>query len=123
MEQLNGIELGNPTNEFSFIRPARWRHRRWHCKSRGGLAYLLQVKKRQTVDAEFLNEEHRTTFINYLRICFDNSGFSRITNPEYDNDYQTFFDMVNRNSNQYNGGLNRFGLKNIIRKIITLKIL
>jgi hypothetical protein len=60
----------------------------------GGPAYSLKITNRQSVDAEFLNEEHNTTFINYLRICFDNCGFSRITNPENDNDYKTFFDKV-----------------------------
>jgi hypothetical protein len=60
----------------------------------GGPPYSLKVRDKQSVDAEFLNEEHNTTFINYLRICFDNCGFSRITNPENHNDYQAFFDKV-----------------------------
>lgn len=60
----------------------------------GGPAYSLKVTDKQSVDAEFLNEEHDTTFINYLRICFDNCGFSRITNPESNNDYQAFFDKM-----------------------------
>ena len=60
----------------------------------GGQAYSLKVTQQPSVDAEFLNEEHNTTFINYLRICFDNCGFSRITNPESKNDYQAFFDKV-----------------------------
>ena len=60
----------------------------------GGQAYSLKVTDQPSVDADFLNEEHATTFINYLRICFDNCGFSRITKPENNNDYQTFFDKV-----------------------------
>jgi hypothetical protein len=60
----------------------------------GGPSYSLKVTDQPSVDAAFLNEEHQTTFINYLRICFDNCGFSRITNPEYNNDYQAFFDKV-----------------------------
>jgi hypothetical protein len=60
----------------------------------GGQAYSLQLGSTQTIDGKLLYEEHDTTFINYLRICFDNCGFSRITNPEYDNDYQAFFDKV-----------------------------
>ncbi|PWS29869.1 hypothetical protein [Pedobacter paludis] len=60
----------------------------------GGPAYALKITDKPSVDGEFLNEEHKTTFINYLRICFDNCGFSRITNPENNNDYQTFFDKV-----------------------------
>ncbi|MCW3110485.1 MAG: hypothetical protein JWQ09_4991 [Segetibacter sp.] len=60
----------------------------------GGPAYSLKLTETQSIDADFLNEEHGTTFINYLRICFDNCGFSRITNPEDENDYQAFFDKV-----------------------------
>lgn len=60
----------------------------------GGPAYSLLLTEKPSVDGQFLNEEHNTAFINYLRICFDNCGFSRITNPEYDNDYQSFFDKV-----------------------------
>lgn len=61
----------------------------------GGPAYSLKVTNQPSVDAAFLNEEHNTTFINYLRICFDNCGFSRITNPENHNDYEAFFEKVN----------------------------
>jgi hypothetical protein len=60
----------------------------------GGSPYSLKVTDEQSVDAKFLNEEHDTTFINYLRICFANCGFSRITNPENNNDYQAFFEKV-----------------------------
>lgn len=60
----------------------------------GGPAYSLKLTEKPSVDGQFLNEEHDTTFINYLRICFDNCGFSRIANPHYDNDYQAFFDKV-----------------------------
>ena len=60
----------------------------------GGPAYSLKLTEIPSIDAEFLNEEHDTTFINYLRICFDNSGFSRIANPENGNDFQAFFDKV-----------------------------
>ncbi|GAA3760516.1 hypothetical protein [Flavobacterium ginsengiterrae] len=60
----------------------------------GGAPYALQITKNPSVDSQFLNEEHNTTFINYLRICFENCGFSRITNPKYKNDYQAFFEKV-----------------------------
>ncbi len=60
----------------------------------GGQPYSLQITSAPSIDGQFLYEEHNTTFINYLRICFDNCGFSRITNPKYKNDYQTFFDKV-----------------------------
>ncbi len=60
----------------------------------GGLPYSLQITPKQSIDAPFLHEEHNTTFINYLRISFENCGFSRITNPDYANDYLTFFEKV-----------------------------
>ena len=60
----------------------------------GGMPYSLQITQEPSIDSNFLYEEHHTTFINYLRICFDNCGFSRITNPEYDNDYKAFFKKV-----------------------------
>ena len=36
----------------------------------GGPAYALQLTSKPSIDSQFLNEEHETTFINYLRICF-----------------------------------------------------
>ena len=60
----------------------------------GGMPYSLKLTAKPSIDGQFLYEEHDTTFVNYLRICFDNCGFSRITNPEYDNDYQAFFNKV-----------------------------
>ncbi|QLC66983.1 hypothetical protein LPB248_11950 [Flavobacterium sp. LPB0248] len=60
----------------------------------GGSPYSLQITNRPSIDSLFLNEEHNTTFINYLRICFENCGFTRITNPKYKNDYKVFFEKV-----------------------------
>ncbi|MFG4000576.1 hypothetical protein [Flavobacterium aquidurense] len=60
----------------------------------GGPPYSLQITPESSIDAPFLYEEHNTTFINYLRICFENCGFSRITNSKYKNDYQSFFEKV-----------------------------
>ncbi|PIF31936.1 hypothetical protein CLU81_2446 [Flavobacterium sp. 9] len=60
----------------------------------GGAPYSLQITNKPSIDAPFLNEEHNTSFINYLRICFDNCGFSKITDPKYNNDYKSFFDKV-----------------------------
>jgi hypothetical protein len=60
----------------------------------GGQPYSLQLTSTPSIDGRLLNEEHNTTFINYLRICFDNCGFSRITNLEYNNNYQSFFEKV-----------------------------
>jgi hypothetical protein len=60
----------------------------------GGLPYSIKLTNKPSIDAPFLYEEHDTTFVNYLRICFDNCGFSRMNNPDNINDYQKFFDKV-----------------------------
>ncbi len=60
----------------------------------GGLPYSIQLTKEPSIDSLLLNEPNETTFINYLRICMENCGFSRITNPEYKNDYKDFFTKV-----------------------------
>ena len=60
----------------------------------GGLAYSIQLTKGPAIDSLFLNEPNETTFINYLRICMENCGFSRITEPEYKNDYKAYFEKV-----------------------------
>ncbi|MDF4203277.1 hypothetical protein PXD56_09945 [Maribacter sp. SA7] len=59
----------------------------------GGQPYSLEITKKQTIDGRFLNEVNETSFINYLRICFDYCGFPGITYDE-NNDYQSFFDKV-----------------------------
>jgi hypothetical protein len=43
----------------------------------GGPAYAMEITEKPAIDGELLFEEHNTTFINYLRIVFDNCGFSR----------------------------------------------
>ena len=60
----------------------------------GGPAYALQITKEPAIDSNFINEPNKTTFIDYLRICFENCGFPGITRPEMNNDYQAFFDKV-----------------------------
>ena len=60
----------------------------------GGLPYSIQITKAPCIDSLFLNEPNGTNFINYLRICMENCGFSRIAEPAYKNDYQEFFDKV-----------------------------
>ncbi|MEO6632851.1 MAG: hypothetical protein ABIN13_14045 [Mucilaginibacter sp.] len=60
----------------------------------GGPPYSIHLTKEPSIDSLFLNEANETTFINYLRICMENCGFSRITEPEYGNDYQEFFEKV-----------------------------
>lgn len=60
----------------------------------GAGPYSLEMTKEPSVDSLFLNEPNNTTFINYLRICFDNCGFPGITRSDLQNDYQAFFDKV-----------------------------
>ncbi len=60
----------------------------------GGMAYSIEITKQPSIDSLFLFEEHETTFGNYLRICFENCGFSRITNPENKNNYKAFFEAI-----------------------------
>ena len=43
----------------------------------GGPAYSIELTTKPQVDSRYLNEEHETTFINYLRIAMENCGFSR----------------------------------------------
>ncbi|MDF2193363.1 hypothetical protein [Paraflavitalea sp. CAU 1676] len=52
----------------------------------GGPAYGIEITPGPSIDGLFLNEEHNTTFINYLRIAFEHGGFSRgqeITVPDF----------------------------------------
>ncbi|HZY37366.1 MAG TPA: hypothetical protein VFE53_11990 [Mucilaginibacter sp.] len=60
----------------------------------GGPPYSIQITREPSIDSLFLNEPNETTFINYLRICMENCGFSRITEPEYKNNYKAFFEKV-----------------------------
>lgn len=60
----------------------------------GGQAYAIKITNEPTIDSIFMNEPNDTTFINYLRICFEYCGFPSITRPDMNNDYQTFFDKV-----------------------------
>ena len=47
-----------------------------------------------SIDSNFFNEPNNTTFVNYLRICFDNCGFPGITRADMQNNYQDFFNKV-----------------------------
>jgi hypothetical protein len=60
----------------------------------GGQPYAIQITNQPSIDGNFLNEPNNTTFVNYLRICFDNCGFPGITRPDIQNNYQGFFDKV-----------------------------
>lgn len=41
----------------------------------GGSPYEIRISKTATADAILLNEEHHTTFVNYLRLCCLHAGF------------------------------------------------
>lgn len=52
----------------------------------GGPAYAIAITSSPSIDGAFVNEEHNTTFIDYLRVTFENCGFSRaqyINDPEF----------------------------------------
>lgn len=52
----------------------------------GGPAYAIAITSSPSIDGAFAHEEHNTTFIDYLRITFENCGFSRaqyINDPEF----------------------------------------
>lgn len=59
----------------------------------GGIGYAIEITKQKSFDSEFLYEPHNTTFVNYLRICFDNCGFPLIKNNP-SNNYSDFFEKV-----------------------------
>ena len=60
----------------------------------GGPPYSLEITPHKSFDSIFLDEPHETTFINYLRICFEDCGFPGIRNSMYANNYETFFEKV-----------------------------
>jgi len=60
----------------------------------GGPPYAIKITKEPSIDSDFMNEPNDTTFINYLRICFENCGFPGIMRHEVNNNYQAFFDKV-----------------------------
>ncbi len=60
----------------------------------GGEEYSIEITKRPSIDSRVLNEEHDTTFIDYLRLSFEKCGFIRIDNPDNQNYYSAFFEKV-----------------------------
>ncbi len=60
----------------------------------GGPAYAAEITRTPSIDSKFLNEEHQTTFINYLRIVFDNCGFGRIDDLESTDTFISFRNKV-----------------------------
>ena len=59
----------------------------------GGAPYALQLNKGKSIDGKFLNEPNDTTFINYLRICFESCGFPGMSYAD-NKIFQEFFDRV-----------------------------
>lgn len=62
--------------------------------SGSGLMYALLVTTQPSIDSPFIHSPYQTTFIDYLRICFEYCGFPGIAHPEHKNDYQDFFAIV-----------------------------
>lgn len=58
----------------------------------GGPPYAVQLTATPAVDSAFLFEKHETTFINYLRICFENCGFPGMKDPNAS--FQAFSERV-----------------------------
>ena len=59
----------------------------------GGAPYALQLNRQKSIDGKFLNEPNDTTFINYLRICFEKCGFPGMSSAD-NKIFQEFFDKV-----------------------------
>ena len=60
----------------------------------GGFPYAIEITKDKNIDSRVLFDDQENTFINYLRLCFNNCGFLKITYPEHGNDYISFFQSV-----------------------------
>lgn len=60
----------------------------------GGTPYSIEITAKPSIDSQFLYEVHDTTFINYLRICFEYCGFPAIAIENEPSDYQAFFAKV-----------------------------
>jgi len=60
----------------------------------GGPMYSIEITKMPQIDSNFLNEEHNTTFINYLRLTMEGCGFSRTGEISDKNDFIAFYRKV-----------------------------
>ena len=60
----------------------------------GGKPYAVKVSESPCIDNLLMYEENNTSFINYLRICFDGCGFSRAYQQEDNEDFQAFCKRV-----------------------------
>ncbi len=61
----------------------------------GGSPYAIKINRKQKVDAEFINEPNETSFINYLRICFEHCGFMGLEKLNGNDEYDDFVNKVN----------------------------
>jgi hypothetical protein len=63
----------------------------WHKDNiSGGPPYSVKLTKHPSIDSQFLNEEHNTTFIGYLRLTMENGGFSRADKCMHIKDFAEF---------------------------------
>lgn len=60
----------------------------------GGPAYGIEITPHRSIDGRFVNEEHETTFIDYLRTIFQNCGFGRIEHLGNVTSFKHFCDRV-----------------------------
>jgi len=60
----------------------------------GGPAYAMEITPTPSIDSRLLNEEHETSFVNYLRIVFDNCGFGRTDGIKSTATFKSYCDKV-----------------------------
>jgi hypothetical protein len=60
----------------------------------GGPAYSLEIIPERGFDGRFLNEQHDTNFVGYLRICIDNCGFPGVKDASQFPGFQEFWNEV-----------------------------
>ena len=72
LEELDQIELDDESTGLPIS--ADYYHKD---NISGGPPYSVELTSMPQADSRFLNENHDTTFVNYLRITMENCGFSR----------------------------------------------
>jgi hypothetical protein len=60
----------------------------------GGPAYAIEITSEPSIDGRLLNEKHHTSFINYLRIVFENCGFGRTDDIDRETTFKSFCDKT-----------------------------
>lgn len=61
----------------------------------GGPPYSIEITNSKNIDSKVLNESNKTTFINYLRICFKYGGFPGMEVQERPESYNHFLKTIN----------------------------